>query len=41
MRLLSSLVNHYSDIDRPFISLVRHIETGTILFLGHVMNPVL
>jgi serpin B len=26
-------------IDRPFIFLIRDIQTGTILFLGHVMNP--
>jgi serpin B len=27
-------------IDRPFIFLIRDIKTGTILFLGQVVNPV-
>jgi serpin B len=27
-------------IDRPFIFMIRDMETGTILFLGRVMNPV-
>ncbi|MFC2020816.1 serpin family protein [Chloroflexota bacterium] len=26
-------------IDRPFIFLIRDIETGAILFIGHVLNP--
>lgn len=27
-------------LDRPFLVLVRHVDTGAILFLGHVVNPV-
>jgi serpin B len=26
-------------IDRPFIFLIRDIETGTVLFVGRVVNP--
>jgi len=26
-------------IDRPFIFLIRDVETGTLLFVGRVLNP--
>jgi serine protease inhibitor len=26
-------------VDRPFIYLIRDVETNTILFLGRVLNP--
>lgn len=31
--------SHELIVDRPFIYLIRDVETGTILFLGHVINP--
>jgi serpin B len=32
--------SNYFTMDRPFIYLIRDIETNTILFVGRVMNPV-
>jgi serpin B len=26
-------------VDRPFVYLIRDVETDTILFLGHVVDP--
>jgi serpin B len=27
------------NVDRPFIFLIRHDPTGTVLFIGRVINP--
>jgi serpin B len=26
-------------IDRPFLFFIRDVQTGTVLFLGHVTDP--
>lgn len=32
-------LQHEVSVDRPFVFLIRDIETGAVLFLGHVVNP--
>jgi serpin B len=32
-------LQHEVSVDRSFVFLVRDIDTGTVLFLGHVVNP--
>ena len=41
MRLVSMPVTDVElDIDQPFIFVIRDIPTGTVLFMGRVLNPV-
>jgi serpin B len=34
-----SMVEQEVEVSRPFVFLIRDVETGVILFLGHVVNP--
>jgi serpin B len=36
---VGAVPSNYFTMDRPFIYLIRDIETNTILFVGRVMNP--
>lgn len=40
-RLSMPMVDVTLSIDRPFIFVIREGETGSILFLGRVLNPSL
>jgi serine protease inhibitor len=40
MRRKGGSVEHGIIVDRPFLLLLRDLETGAILCLGHVVNPV-
>jgi serpin B len=39
LRKGESVVQQEVEIDQPFLFLVRDLESSTILFLGHVVNP--
>lgn len=34
-----SFAEAWIKVDRPFLFLIRHIDSGSILFLGHVVDP--
>jgi serpin B len=33
-------IPHELHIDRPFIFIIRDVPTGTVLFVGRVLNPL-
>jgi serpin B len=39
-RTMSLPIRHELRIDRPFIFVIRDVPTGTVLFVGRVLNPL-